>query len=76
MKRVPFSGRPPSAATPAGADAWVADRQAAPAAEPTRRFTFDVPVALHRRIRLRCIDQDRPMADVLRDLLEREFPPV
>jgi hypothetical protein len=43
-------------------------------AEPTRRFTFDVPLALHRRIKARCVQGDRTMADVIRELLEREFP--
>lgn len=73
MKRVEFSARPP--ATPP-ADAWVSERAVTPPpAEPTRRFTFDVPLGLHRRIKAWCVERDRVMADVLREMLEREFPP-
>lgn len=73
MKKVPFSGRPPSSLTPA-ADAWVAEQTALVPLEPTKRFTFDVPLSLHKRIKTCCVQDDRLMADVLRELLEREFP--
>jgi hypothetical protein len=33
-----------------------------------------VPVGLHRRIKMACAQRRLKMADVLRDLLEREFP--
>ncbi len=75
MKKVGFRGKPPTGAPPL-ADAWVADREQPPApSEPTRRFTFDVPVPLHRRIKAACVQQDRNMADVIRQLLEKAFPP-
>lgn len=82
-KRVTFSARPPSS-TPAEVPAAVADQAAIdawvnnappPAAEPVKRFTFEVPLSLHKRIKMRCAAQDRQMADVLRELLDKHFPP-
>lgn len=60
---------------PKAADAWVSDREA-PAApsEPMKRFTIDVPESLHTRIKTQCAMRGQKMADVLRDLLEKEFP--
>lgn len=81
-KRVTFSARPPTAASatppPAAADqaaidAWVND-ETPPAAEPVKRFTFEVPLSLHKRIKMRCAALDRQMAEVLRELLDRHFP--
>jgi hypothetical protein len=42
--------------------------------EPMKRFTIDVPVALHRRVRAACAKRGLRPSTVLRDLLEREFP--
>ena len=42
--------------------------------EPMKRFTIDVPVELHRRIRAACAKRGLRPSSVLRDLLEREFP--
>jgi ParG len=47
---------------------------AAPA-EPMKRFTIDVTVSLHTRVKTECAKSGRKMADVVRDLLERQFPP-
>ena len=82
-KRVSFSARPPSslppesptAADPSAIDAWV-NNETLPTAEPTKRFTFEVPLSLHKRIKIACAGRDRQMADVLRELLDRHFPPV
>ena len=46
---------------------------AAPA-EPMKRLTIDVPVSLHTRVKTECAKSGRKMADVVRDLLERQFP--
>jgi hypothetical protein len=46
----------------------------APPAEPLKRFTIDVPVSLHRRIKAVCAARGLNTSSVLRDLLEREFP--
>ena len=39
-----------------------------------KRFTIDVPVELHRRVRAACAKRGLKVSSVLRDLLEREFP--
>jgi len=39
-----------------------------------KRFTIDVPVELHRRVKTACAQRGTKMAEVLRELLEREFP--
>ncbi len=83
MKSVAFKMPAPKAADPA--DAWVQNRDGdretpavAPAAptEPMKRFTIDVPVSLHTRIKTQCAMRGVKMADVLREMLEREFPPA
>ena len=42
--------------------------------KPMKRFTIDVPVELHRRVRAACARRGLKTSSVLRDLLEREFP--
>jgi hypothetical protein len=81
-KKITFSARPPSViatesqALPdqAAIDAWVNNEQVA-TVEPVKRFTFEVPQSLHKRIKMRCAAQDRQMADVIREMLEKQFPP-
>ena len=65
-----FSSRP---STP---DAWVRapDRQAAPADVYTARLTIDVTPALRGRIKVTAFQRGHTVADMLRALLEREFP--
>ena len=85
MKKVAF--KLPRKAAEADVDQWVQnarpdDREtrtkttsAPPSpAEEMKRFTIDVPVELHRRIKTQCAMRGSKMADVLRELLEREFP--
>ena len=67
-----------------GAEQWISNRGAetsgdrevppAPAAERVARFTFDVPESLHRRVKSECAARGVRMADVMRAILEREFP--
>ena len=75
MKTVAF--KVPKPATP---DEWVRnapEQPSAPAAQQaTKRFTIDVPIDLHSRIKVECAKRGLKMADVLRELLEREFPPA
>lgn len=73
MKKVAFAGKPPSTTAPASPDDWVAARDAS-RQEPTKRFTIDVPVSLHKRVKSQCALQNLVMADVMRELLERRFP--
>jgi hypothetical protein len=60
----------------ASAEDWLAagasDREtAAPPGEPMKRFTIDVPVSLHRRIKTACARRGLKTSSVLRDLLKR-----
>ena len=85
MKKVAFKTLPKTAT--ADADDWVQnarpnDREVKTeiastpptASEEMKRFTIDVPVELHRRIKTQCAMRGSKMADVIRELLEREFP--
>lgn len=42
--------------------------------EKMSRFTIDVPESLHRRVKMQCAGRGTKMADMMRELLEREFP--
>jgi hypothetical protein len=68
MKTVAFK-MPPA---PATAEQWV--KGAAPKRGPMKRFTIDVPVDLHLRVKIECTRRGVQMCDVIRELLEREFP--
>lgn len=73
---------------PAVADDWVRSRgnskdqeAGAPApvepvasAEAMKRLTIDVSETLHKRMKVQCALRGEKMADVVRALLEREFP--
>jgi hypothetical protein len=78
-KTVPFK-IPVKAPDPA--EAWVQKREAPlvaalpePESEPMKRFTIDVPESLHKRIKAQCALRGDKMADVIRAMLNREFPP-
>ena len=69
-----ISGQPAAAA----GDDWVKSRGTSPKVvsmdEPMKRFTIDVPLSLHTRVKMKCAEDGRKMADVLREILEREYP--
>lgn len=44
------------------------------AKEKMSRFTIDVPESLHRRVKMQCAARGQKMVNMMRDLLEREFP--
>jgi len=71
IKRVQFPGRR-SGAAPAVIDQWVQNRGQQPG-EPMKRLTVDVPLSLHRRMKIQCTLDNRIMADVVRDLLFERF---
>ena len=72
MKKVSFGSRPPATQPSTTADAWVADKPAAP--EPVKRLTIDIPLGLHRRVKAGCVREEVYIADVVRDFLDRRFP--
>jgi hypothetical protein len=77
-----MTARPSSrrfAARPADPDAWVRTRE--PSTAPpgtgdlyTARLTVDVTPELRGRIKITAFQRGQTVADMLRDLLAREFP--
>lgn len=72
----------PFAARPARVEAWIRDADGSPA-EPlaparrnrfTARLTIDVTPACRGRIKIAAFARGQTVADMLRDLLDREFP--
>lgn len=61
---------------PSDADAWVRkpDAPAEPARASTARLTIDVTPALRGRIKVTAFSRGLTVADMLRALLEREYP--
>jgi len=72
-----MSGKP-FAARPAGAEAWIRDQAGGePAGRPTpftARLTIDVTPASRGRIKIAAFARGQTVADMVRDLLDREFP--
>ena len=65
------------AARPTGADTWVraADSEAAARVSPfTARLTIDVTPAVRARIKIAAFARGQTVADMVRALLDREFP--
>lgn len=75
-------GRPRHGFTtrPGDGDAWVRTAEPSPAALPARadgftaRLTIDVAPAMRARIKLAAIGRGVSVADMVRELFEREFP--
>lgn len=42
---------------------------------PMKRLTFDIDAALHRRIRINCVERGIDMAEDLRRILGEHYPP-
>lgn len=59
-------------------ESWVKEAPAAPSPShdevDIKRLTLDIPVDLHRRIKIACYSTDKKMSEVLRDILEQAFP--
>jgi hypothetical protein len=63
--------------TASSVDRWVGDvalEQKPAKPVQMKRFTLDVPLELHTRIKTQCAARGVKMADILREVLEREFP--
>ncbi|NIJ64286.1 hypothetical protein FHR20_001217 [Sphingomonas leidyi] len=67
-------------ARPGSPDHWVAAPDPSPADDPrasaafTARLTIDVTPDLRRRLKLAALTRGTTVADMLRELLAREFP--
>lgn len=71
-KKVTFAAKPKKESNQATADEWVESGQTKPGL--MKRFTIDVPLSLHRRIKTQCAARGVKMADEIRALLEKHFP--
>ena len=72
-KKLTFTKKPTTKETSAALDAFVSGEQP-PKGEKSKRFTFDVPESLHRRVKAGCAARGIDMADLMRAYLEKEFP--
>lgn len=73
-KRITITAKPArSAGEIPNAEQWVASGKTD--GEGMKRFTIDVPESLHRRIKIQCAAQGLKMADEIRALLDKHFPP-
>ena len=64
-KKVSFAAKPSNRAISDEADKWVENREApvTEPSEPMKRLTIDVPLSLHRRLKLACVKRGHKMAD-------------
>lgn len=70
-KRISMTARPKQ--NPA-ADNWVEKADPAAARPPKpKRLTIDIDPELHKRLKLYCVQQDVPIADLLREMIERKL---
>jgi hypothetical protein len=66
---------------PGDAERWIRTPERTPARKPpdggrfTARLTIDVTPAMRRRLKRAALERGGTVADMLRDLFAREFPP-
>jgi hypothetical protein len=70
-KKISITAKP--VREPASAEQWVESGKTEGGG--MKRFTIDVPESLHRRIKIQCAAQGLKMAEEIRALLEKHFPP-
>jgi hypothetical protein len=75
MKKVTIASKPKKAMKePVDADQWVEAANASEPGEAMKRFTVDIPVSLHQRIKYTCALEGLKMTEVFRELLAERFP--
>jgi hypothetical protein len=84
MKKIAMTAAVPRVAAPI--EEWVQTRlgqddekpigavRASAPPEPTIRLTLDIPKGMHKRLKLGATEREKTIADVIRELIEREFP--
>ncbi|WP_431192240.1 plasmid partition protein ParG [Rhodopirellula bahusiensis] len=72
-KEISFHGRPPSKGKTRAENAFASLGIKTPS-EKTKRLTVDIPTSLHSRVKLKCVQQETSIAEVVRELLEQRFP--
>jgi hypothetical protein len=72
LKTIPF--KQPTVLTRPAED-WVEARTTVSVvAGPTKRLTVDVPADLHKRLKIHCASTEQQISDVVRTMLEKEYP--
>ncbi len=56
------------------AERWIKGGERETSASAMKRLTIDIDAALHRRLKVGCASRGAKIADVVRDLIAREFP--
>ena len=76
MKKTIIAPKPLASSSAAiNPNAWVTGSQPLTATgERMKRFTFDVPENLHRRVKTTCAARGKDMADEMRRILQEQFP--
>jgi hypothetical protein len=77
MKKTIIAPKPSASSSAAiDSDAWVSGggQPVPPTGERMKRFTFDVPESLHRRVKATCAARGKDMADEMRRILQEQFP--
>lgn len=67
----PVEAPPPPSPTPTEPEP---PRSPKPTIQKPKRLTLDIDPALHKRLKIAALQQDTTMVDLVRDLLEKEFP--
>ena len=74
-KDVSFSGKPPSSADQRVEKAFAAiGVPETKVPKPTKRVCVDLPQSLHTRVKLKCVQDDVSITQVIREFLEKKFP--
>ena len=71
MKKVTIASKPQASAN--RKPLTTGSKRARPLTEPIKRLTVDVSLPLHTRIKTQCAMKGDKMADVIRELLEKQF---
>lgn len=76
----------PQRPTADDADKWVESRvvettahqpeQAEPPEQPKKKLIIELPHEMHSRFKAQCAERGVKMSDVVRDLINKAFPPV
>jgi hypothetical protein len=58
---------------PQDLERWVSERTLPKAPEKIKRLTIDLPESLHKKLKLRAIEEDKAMVDLIRELLQAKL---
>ena len=68
-----MSAKQVSIPTKPNADKWVQQKQQKTSVGKIKRLTLDIPEVLHRKVKLKAVQEGTTIADMLRVLLEEQY---